>query len=133
MYYKSYNLRNYDTIPQINKLLKENKRNIKVVGSVLPFKVNNYVIDELIDWDNYEDDPMFNLTFPQKEMLLSRHFNEMAAALEQSSDKKYQTKVSNKIRLQLNPSPAGQKEHNVPVILTRTKPIFKLLESEQKY
>lgn len=116
MKYKSYNLRNYETIPQIKKLSKENKRNIKIVGSVLPFKANNYVIDELIDWDNYENDPMFNLTFPQKEMLLSHHFNEMAAALEQSSDKKYQTEVSNKIRLQLNPSPAGQKEHNVPVI-----------------
>ncbi|MGC9354536.1 MAG: KamA family radical SAM protein [Mariniphaga sp.] len=82
----------------------------------MPFKVNNYVIDELIDWDNYENDPMFNLTFPQKEMLLPHHFSEMAAALEQSSDKKYQTEVGNKIRLQLNPSPAGQKEHNVPVI-----------------
>ncbi|MGM0567409.1 MAG: KamA family radical SAM protein [Bacteroidota bacterium] len=116
MNYKSYNLRNYETIPQIKKLSKENKRNIKIVGSVLPFKVNNYVTDELIDWDNYENDPMFNLTFPQKEMLLPQHFNEMAAALEQSSDKKYQTEVSNKIRLQLNPSPAGQKEHNVPVI-----------------
>src|SRR5690606_17616235 len=31
-------------------------------------------------------------------------------------DKKYQMEVSKKIRLQLNPSPAGQKEHNVPVI-----------------
>jgi KamA family protein len=116
MKYKSYTLSNYNTIPQINKLSRESKRNIEIVSSVLPFKVNNYVINELIDWDNYENDPMFNLTFPQKEMLLPHHYNEMAAALEQSNDKKYQKEVSNKIRLQLNPSPAGQKEHNIPVI-----------------
>ncbi|MDB4583948.1 lysine 2,3-aminomutase [Draconibacterium sp.] len=116
MKYKSYSLSNYCTIPQINKLSKERKHNIEIISSVLPFKVNNYVIDELIDWDNYENDPIFNLTFPQKEMLLPYHFNEMATALEQSSDKKYHREVSNKIRLQLNPSPAGQKKHNVPVI-----------------
>jgi len=116
MNYKSYDLRNFETIPQISKLGKEYIRDIKIVGSVLPFKVNSYVIDELIDWDNYENDPMFNLTFPQKEMLLPHHYDEMASALEQSTDKKYQEEVSNKIRLQLNPNPAGQKEHNVPVI-----------------
>lgn len=116
MKYKSYVLNNYSTIPQIDKLSEESKHNIEIVSSVLPFKVNNYVIDELIDWDNYENDPMFNLTFPQKDMLLPHHFNEMKAALEQSNDKNYHMEVSNKIRLQLNPSPAGQKEHNIPVI-----------------
>jgi len=116
MKYKTFSLSNYNTIPQINKLSGESKRNIDIVGSVLPFKVNNYVIDELIDWANYENDPIFNLTFPQKEMLLPHHFEEMAAALEQLPDKKLQMEISNKIRLQLNPNPAGQKEHNVPVI-----------------
>jgi len=116
MKYKTFSLSNYKTIPQINKLSGESIRNIDIVGSVLPFKVNNYVIDELIDWDNYENDPIFNLTFPQKEMLLSHHFEEMAEALEQLPDKKYQMEVSNKIRLKLNPNPAGQKEYNVPMI-----------------
>ncbi len=116
MKYKSYNSANFNTIPQIGKLSRESKHNIEIVSAVIPFKVNNYVIDELIDWDNCENAPMFILTFPQKEMLLPHHFNEMATALEQSTDKQYQTQVSNKIRLQLNPSPAGQKEHNVPVI-----------------
>jgi KamA family protein len=116
MQYKSYTLSNYTTIPQISKIDSESIHNIKIVGSVLPFKVNNYVTDELIDWDNYENDPMFNLTFPQKEMLLPHHFNEMATALEQSSDKHYHQKISNQIRLKLNPSPAGQKKHNIPTI-----------------
>jgi L-lysine 2,3-aminomutase len=116
MKYKSYTSSNYLTIPQISKLSGESKYNIEVVSSVLPFKVNNYVIDELIDWENYEDDPMFNLTFPQRDMLLPEHFDEMEAAMGKSTDKKYHKEVSNKIRLQLNPSPAGQKEHNIPMI-----------------
>ncbi len=116
MKYKSYSLNNYMSIPQINKLSEESIRSIKVVGSVLPFKVNNYVLDELIDWDNYENDPIFHLTFPQKKMLLPHHFNKMAAALEQSTDKNLHIEVSNKIRLQLNPDPAGQKRYNVPII-----------------
>jgi len=116
MKYKSYSLGNYTTIPQISKIDSDSIHNIEIVGSVLPFKVNNYVIDELIDWDNYENDPMFNLTFPQKDMLKPDHFSEMAAALEKSSDKIYKEQISNKIRLRLNPSPAGQKKHNVPII-----------------
>ncbi len=116
MKHKTFSLSNFKTIPQINKLSRESIRAIDIVGSVLPFKVNNYVLDELIDWENYENDPIYNLTFPQKEMLLPHHFSDMAAALELSSDKKFHIGVSNKIRLQLNPNPAGQKEHNVPML-----------------
>lgn len=114
---KTFSLSNYRTITQIKQLSEESKQhNIDVVGSVLPFKVNNYVIDELIDWDNYENDPIFNLTFPNKEMLLPHHFDKMEAALEQSTDKAFQQEVSHKIRLQLNPNPAGQKDYNVPIV-----------------
>lgn len=118
MRYKSYTLSNYSTIPQVSKISEEYKHNIEVVGSVLPFKVNNYVIDELIDWDNYENDPMFNLTFPKKEMLLPHHFNEMETTLKISCDKKHQSEVSNKIRLQLNPNPAGQKNIIFQLLIT---------------
>ena len=48
--------------------------NIEFVGNILPFRVNNYVIDELIDWDNYNDDPIYTRTFPKKEMLTKKHF-----------------------------------------------------------
>lgn len=32
---------------------------------VFPMRANNYVIDELIDWNNVPDDPIFQLVFPQ--------------------------------------------------------------------
>src|SRR5690625_331746 len=68
--YKAYSLRNFRKIPQMERLSEEDKFAIEVVGSVLPFKVNNYVIDELINWDDVPNDPMFILTFPTKDLLI---------------------------------------------------------------
>jgi KamA family protein len=116
MKYKAFSLSNYLSIPQVQKLPDEIKQNIKVVGNVLPFKVNNYVVDELIDWDNFEDDPIYNLTFPKKNMLLPHHYEKMETALEQTSDKKTLKGISNSIRVELNPHPAGQADKNVPTI-----------------
>ncbi len=114
--YKAYSLHNYASIPQIDRISSEHRRDIEVVGSVLPFKVNNYVLDELINCDDLANDPIFHLTFPQKDMLLPHHYAEMSEALNQLSSKDLQKEVSNGIRMQLNPHPAGQAEYNVPMI-----------------
>ena len=50
---------------------------MRAVASVLPFRVNNYVVNELIDWSRVPDDPIFRLTFPQPEMLEPRDFDRM--------------------------------------------------------
>ena len=42
---------------------------MEVVGNVFHFKANNYVVEQLIDWNNIPNDPMYVLTFPQKGML----------------------------------------------------------------
>jgi len=89
---------------------------IEVVGHVLPFKVNNYVLDELIDWNDFEKDPMFLLTFPQKGMLSPEHFEKVATLIKQGKTKLEMKPTIDKIRLELNPHPAGQKEQNVPEI-----------------
>jgi KamA family protein len=115
MKYKAYTLSNFREIPQIEKLDEEQKFIIEVVGTVLPFKVSNYVINELIDWDNYKDDPFFILNFPQKGMLVREHFQEIAGLLKSRADKTIIRKTVEKIRLQLNPNPAGQ-ESNVPML-----------------
>ncbi len=112
--FKVYTLRNFKKIPQLDKLSEEEKFDIEVVGSVLPFRVNNYVIDELIDWDNAPDDPMFTLTFPVKDLLIPEHYEHMADVIRSGASRKEIDEEANKIRLQLNPHPAGQLEHNVP-------------------
>jgi len=112
--FKSYQLNNFRDIPQVRKLSEEQKFEIEVVGHVLPFKANNYVVDRLIDWDKVPDDPMYALTFPQKGMLLPEHFDEIAALLKSGADKVVIKEVANRIRMKLNPHPAGQADHNVP-------------------
>lgn len=116
MKYMSYLLHNFKNIPQIKNLKKNYIEDIEIVGSVLPFKTNNYVVDNLIDWSKVPDDPMFKLTFPQKDMLLPRHYEEMAEVIKSGADKPAIKDAANKIRSQLNPHPAGQLEYNVPMI-----------------
>jgi KamA family protein len=113
---KFYGLRDIDNIPQLQSLSSEQKFELKVVSHVLPFRVNNYVVENLIDWDNIPADPIYQLTFMQRGMLTENQFQRMADALLNKKTNDEITKVANKIRLELNPHPAGQMTLNVPKI-----------------
>ena len=113
---QSYSLHNYKKILQIKHLSAEQIEAIEVVGNVLPFKTNNYVVNELIDWKNLDNDPMFKLTFPQKGMLSSEHYKAMKIVLDHTNNKDEIKKVAMTIRSELNPHPAGQVEHNTPEV-----------------
>lgn len=127
MEYKAYHLANYKTISQLANLDASLMEAIEVVGNVLPFKVNNYVVEQLIDWNNVPNDPMYVLTFPQKEMLLAEDYNRMKSAF-QSGDKNIINSTAHEIRMKLNPHPAGQLSLNVPSINDT-----KLLGMQHKY
>ncbi len=117
---KTYTLANFRDLPQIQKLGAEKQFEMEVVGNVLPFKTNNYVVEQLIDWNNIPKDPMYVLTFPQRGMLIPEHFSKMESVLK-TGDKKEIQNTANEIRLQLNPHPAGQLELNVPTLKDGTK------------
>ena len=87
---------------------------MKAVAAVLPFRVNNYVLDQLIDWSNIPDDPIFQLTFPQPGMLLRHEFNRMADLVRTEAPESEIMAAARSIQAQLNPHPAGQLELNVP-------------------
>ena len=118
---KTYTLANFRELPQIQKMSEEKQFEMEVVGNVLPFKTNNYVVEQLIDWNDIPNDSMFVLTFPQKGMLISKHYEQMESTLKKTTDKKEIQEVANQIRLQLNPHPAGQMELNVPTLKDGTK------------
>lgn len=109
-------LRNVDKLPQYARLSEKHKFALQVVGSVLPFRVNNYVVDELIDWDDVPHDPIFNLTFMQEGMLRPEHFERMAAVIRSGADRDEVMQTAEAIRLELNPHPAGQMSANVPTL-----------------
>lgn len=106
--------RNFENITQVHELPMELRFEMKVVASVLPFKVNSYVINQLIDWSDIPDDPIFQLTFPQRGMLSEEHFERMAALHSADATREQIKEAANLIRLELNPHPAGQKTLNVP-------------------
>lgn len=111
--FKVYTHRQLDKIPALAALSAERIFEMEVVANVLPFRVNEYVIEELIDWNNIPDDPIFRLVFPQKEMLPPEGFERMATALK-AGDKAAIAKIATELRVDLNPHPAGQMELNVP-------------------
>jgi KamA family protein len=119
--YKSYSLHNIHKIPYLDEYCTtEQLEAIKVVSNVLPFKTNNYVTEKLIHWnENILNDPIFILNFPQKDMLLSHHYNLMKETIaNDENDHGKINEVANKIRYELNPQPAGQKSLNVPRLST---------------
>ncbi len=113
--YHAFTLANYKQIPQIAQLNEEDKEAVEVAGRILPFKTNNYVTEELIDWNNIPDDPIFTLNFPRKEMLLKKQYYEIKNLIDGNASPELLKEKINQIRLKLNPNPAGQ-EHNVPVL-----------------
>ena len=87
---------------------------MKAVSAVLPFRVNNYVIQDLIDWNNIPDDPIYQLTFPQPGMLKDEDFAHMRALVQQDATSEDIRNAARTIQHTLNPHPAGQMELNVP-------------------
>ena len=112
--YHAYTLFNYKDMPQYTRLSAADRATIEIVGRVLPFKTNNYVTDELINWDNLSDDPIFTLNFPRRGMLLPDHYEEVRKLVETKADTATTNEHVQHIRMQLNPNPSGQ-EHNVPI------------------
>jgi KamA family protein len=101
-------------LPQWDAMDPELREAVEIVSHVLPFRVNQYVVDQLIDWDQVPDDPIFQLTFPHTAMLDSGEFRRVADLVRTDAGRDELREVVNDIRLGLNPHPAGQMTHNVP-------------------
>ncbi len=112
--FRVFTTKNLNDIPQIRALPEADRVAMTAVAAVLPFRVNNYVIDELIDWDAVPDDPMFQLTFPQPGMLRPRDFSHMMQLVSRERPPAEIQAAARKIQLSLNPHPGGQLDMNVP-------------------
>lgn len=111
---KVFSARDLDEIPQIKNLPHSVRAEMKAVSSVLPFRANNYVVDELIDWNAVPDDPIFQLTFPQAGMLDPQALKQMLKLTAGGASQSVIQAAARDIQLSLNPHPAAQKQLNVP-------------------
>jgi KamA family protein len=114
--FQVYLRQHLDEIPQTRALPKAMLEEMKAVAAVLPFRVNNYVVEELIDWSKVPDDPIFQLTFPQAGMLEDEDLQRMLALVRDDAPRAEVLAAAHAIQSKLNPHPAGQMDLNVPKV-----------------
>lgn len=112
--FRAYGPRQLDEIADRHGLPGDIRETVRLVSMVLPFRVNEYVLTQLIDWDRIPDDPMFQLVFPQKGMLTEQNERDLALLSADPASKPALRTLVQQIRGRLNPHPSGQKELNVP-------------------
>ncbi|WP_326595040.1 KamA family radical SAM protein [Streptomyces sp. NBC_01803] len=106
--------RQLDEIVRRYPLGGEERETVRLFSRVLPFRVNEYVLTELIDWSRVPDDPAFQLVFPQPGMLAGEDVD-LLRRLDgrPDGDREVVAAVAG-IRARLNPHPGGQLDLNVP-------------------
>lgn len=109
-----YQRQNIDKIPQLANLDSDQLLELKALSYVFPFRVNNYVVEDLIRWDRIPYDPIYQLTFPQPGMLNDLDLRRMTNLVRSNASEKIIQKKAREIQWRMNPHPAGQMELNVP-------------------
>jgi KamA family protein len=92
------------------------RRRAQAVAAVFPFRTNQYVVDELIEWSSVPDDPMYHLTFPQPGMLDPEDLERIEKLLKDGAPAGEVQATANHIRFLLNPHPSGQIDENAPML-----------------
>lgn len=111
--YKAFTRATIQKLPYYHRLPPDIQRDIQVVSAVFPFRVNNYVVENLIDWENVPHDPIYQLTFPQRQMLSVADYATIADLIENDTPQAVK-QAATRIQMAHNPHPAGQLQHNVP-------------------
>ncbi len=109
-------------IPQVRQLSAERQFAMRVVAQIFPFRVNRYVVDRLIDWEDVPQDPLFQLSFPQPGMLDPEDFDRMATLVRRDAPRDEIRALAAEVRARLNPHPSGQQTLNVPTLDGRALP-----------
>jgi len=112
--YRVYTRKHLDEIAPLALLPRDYREAMKAVAAVLPFRVNNYVVEDLIDWSAAPDDPIFRLTFPAPELLPAAALRRMLRLVRRAAAEEEIAAAAREIRREMNPHPACQITLNVP-------------------
>ena len=112
--FKPYTRQTISQAPQWQLLPTALREAVQVVSRVLPFRTNQYVMSELIDWSNIPNDPIYRLTFPHQDMLGADEYAHLKTLVLERKDEPAIEAAVRAIRMRMNPHPAGQMTHNVP-------------------
>jgi len=112
--FRAYTAKHLDELTARAGLSADQRLAIRAVATVLPFRTNSYVVEELIDWSAAPDDPIYRLVFPQEDMLPADDVAHIAGLLRRQAPRQEIEAAAHRVRMRLNPHPAGQLELNVP-------------------
>jgi KamA family protein len=114
--FKPYTRQSISQAPQWELIPADLQEAVMVISRVLPFRTNQYVMNELIDWTNIPDDPIYRLTFPHPDMLPAAEYQALRELVLVQKDEIAIENMVRGIRMRMNPHPAGQMTHNVPTM-----------------
>lgn len=120
--YRAYSLDALRRSPYWERLPRKFQESLSIVSMVLPFRTNRYVLDHLIDWDDLDQDPMFRMVFPQREMLKPEAYERLRVLQGGCGNQEEIQRIVMRIRMDMNPHPAGQMTANVPTLEGRCLP-----------
>ncbi|HEX6451877.1 MAG TPA: lysine 2,3-aminomutase, partial [Trebonia sp.] len=112
--FRAFGARHLDTLLRRAGLSERDRLAVRAVATVLPFRTNSYVLDELIDWAAVPDDPIYRLVFPQPDMLPTGDVQRIAALIGDGAPGPQIKAIAHEVRMRLNPHPAGQLVLNAP-------------------
>jgi KamA family protein len=114
--FRAFTAKHLDELTQRAGLSTSERMAIRAVGMVLPFRTNEYVLENLIDWEAAPDDPIFRLVFPQADMLPAADIDLLSGLLARAAPETEVRAAVREIRMRLNPHPAGQLALNIPAV-----------------
>src|SRR5580700_8290092 len=120
--FHAYSAKHLDMLVQRAGLAPDERLAVRAVATVLPFRANAYVIENLIDWDAAPDDPIYRLVFPQPDMLPAADVQRLAEMISGGAPEAGLRAAAHEIRMRLNPHPAGQLLLNAPSLHGRPLP-----------
>jgi KamA family protein len=120
--FHAYSAKHLDMLVSRAGLPPAERLAVRAVATVLPFRTNAYVVENLIDWDAAPDDPIYRLVFPQPDMLPAPDVARLSELIESQAPEAELKRAAHEIRMRLNPHPAGQLLLNAPSLQGRPLP-----------
>lgn len=114
--FRAYTVKHLDELVARSGLDASERLAVRAVATVLPFRTNAYVVENLIDWDAAPDDPIYRLVFPQADMLPPADVQRIASLLARDAPEGEVAAAAHEVRTRLNPHPAGQLALNIPAL-----------------
>jgi KamA family protein len=120
--FHAYSAKHLDMLTARAGLAPAERLAVRAVATVLPFRTNSYVVENLIDWEAAPDDPIYRLVFPQPDMLPAADVRRLADMISGVAPQAGLRAAAHEIRMRLNPHPAGQRLLNAPSLDGRPLP-----------